>query len=56
MTNSTHEHTLNVTLGEVPGRLRLSWRARSEQTGHVLVEGGRPDILIEEASGWPVVI
>ena len=56
MTNTTHEHTLNVTLGEVLGQLRRSWRTRSEQTGHVLAEGGRPDILIEEASGWPVVI
>ena len=56
MTSSTHEHTLNVALGEVLGRLRRSWKTRSEQTGQVLVEGGRPDILIEEASGWPVVI
>ena len=56
MTSATHEHTLNVALGEVLGRLRLSWRTRSEQTGHVLVEGGRPDILIEEASGWPIAI
>ena len=56
MTSATHEHTLNVALGEVLGRLRLSWRTRSEQTGHVLVEGSRPDILIEEASGWPIAI
>ena len=54
MTSATHEHTLNVALGEVLGRLRLSWQARSEQTGQVLVEGGRPDILIKEASGWPI--
>ncbi len=56
MVNATHEHTLNVALGEVLGRLRRSWKTRSEQTGHVLVDGGRPDLLIEEASGWPVVI
>lgn len=56
MTSATHEHTLNVALGEVLGRLRLSWQTRSEQTGHVLVDGGRPDILIEEASGWPIAI
>lgn len=56
MTSGTHEHTLNVALGEVLSELRLGWRTRSEQTGRVLVEGGRPDILIEEASGWPVVI
>ena len=42
MTSATHEHTLNVALGEVLGRPRLSWRTRSEQTGHVLMEGGRP--------------
>ena len=56
MTSATHEHTLNVALGEVLGRLRRSWTTRTEQIGNVLVEGGRPDILIEEASGWPVVI
>ena len=56
MTSATHEHTLNVALGEVLGRLRRSWTTRAERTGNVLVEGGRPDILIEEASGWPVVI
>ena len=56
MTSSTHEHTLNVALGEVLALLRKSWKTRSEQTGQVLAEGGRPDILIEEASGWPVVI
>ena len=54
--STTHEHTLNVALGEVLGLLRRSWKTRSEQTGQVLVEGGRPDILIEEASGWPVAI
>ena len=56
MTSTTHEHTLNVALGEVLGLLRRSWKTRSEQTGQVLAGGGRPDILIEEASGWPVVI
>ena len=56
MMNATHEHTLNVALGEVLGLLRRSWTTRSEQTGQVLQGGGRPDILIEEASGWPVVI
>lgn len=56
MTTGTHEQTLNIALGEVLGRLRQSWATRTERTGNVLVEGGRPDILIEEASGWPVVI
>ena len=56
MTNGTHEHTINVALGEVLDDLRSSWTTRSERTGQVLSGGGRPDILIEEASGWPVVI
>ncbi len=56
MPGTTHEQTLNVTLGEVLDGLRRSWRARAEQTGNVLDGGGRPDILVEDASGWPVVI
>ena len=56
MPGSTHEQTLNVALGEVLDGLRRSWRARAEQTGSVLEGGGRPDILVEDASGWPVVI
>ena len=53
---TTHEHTINVALGEVLGDLRPhSWRVVSEQQGQ-LRGGGRPDILIEEASQWPVVI
>ena len=49
--NATHEHKLNVALGEVLSRLRRSWRTHGERTGDILVESGRPDILIEEASG-----
>lgn len=56
MTSDTHEHTINAALGEVLGGMRQSWTVRTERTGNVLREGGRPDILIEEASGWPVVI
>ena len=56
VTPTTHEQTLNVALGEVLALLRRSWNTRTEETGNVLSEGGRPDILIEEASGWPVVI
>ena len=56
MPGPTHEQTMNVALGEVLGGLRRSWRARAEQTGNVLEGGGRPDILVEDASGWPVVI
>ena len=54
--DATHEQTLNDALGEVLGDLRVSWRTRTERIGRVFIEGGRPDILIEEASGWPVVI
>ena len=56
MPGPTHEPTLNAALGEVLDRLRRSWRARAEQTGNVLDGGGRPDVLVEDASGWPVVI
>ncbi len=56
MLNSTHEQTVNVALGEVLHGLRRGWTVKSERTGRVLDGGGRPDVLIEEASGWPVVI
>ena len=56
MTGNTLEETLNVALGEVLAVLRPLWKVRSERTGNVLVGGGRPDILIEESSGWPVAI
>ncbi len=56
MPGTTHEQTLNVALGEVLDGLRRSWHARAERTGNVLEGGGRPDILVEDASGWPVVI
>ena len=52
----THEHTVNVALGEVLDEFRRSWRVRAERTGEVLVGGGRPDVLVLEASGWPVVV
>ena len=56
MVSERHEQTLNDALGEALDLLRKSWRVRSEHIGQILVGGGRPDILIEEASGWPVVI
>ena len=56
MPGPTHEQTLNVALGEVLDGLRRSWSARAEQTGNILDGGGRPDILVEDASGWPVVV
>ena len=52
----THEQTVNVALGEVLSGMRRSWRVLDERTGGVLVEGGRPDVLVLDASGWPVVI
>ena len=56
MPGPTHEQTLNAALGEALDGLRRSWNARAEQTGNVLEGGGRPDVLVEDASGWPVVI
>ena len=56
MQSGTHEHTINAAAAEVLADLCQSWRVRAEKTGQVFVNGGRPDILIEEASGWPVVI
>ncbi len=54
---STHEHTINVALGEVLGGLRPhSWRVHAEETRTLQDSSKRPDILIEEASLWPVVI
>ena len=52
----THEQTVNVALGEVLSGMRRSWRVLDERTGGVLVEGGRPDVLVLDASDWPVVI
>ena len=54
---ATHEATLNVALGEVLGNLRPhSWRVYSEETRTLQQSQKRPDILIEEAAQWPVVI
>ena len=55
MASSTHEQTLNVALGEVLDGLRRSWTTRVEELG-ALDGGGRADIIILEASGWPVVV
>ena len=53
----THEHTINVALGEVLASLRPhSWRVHAEETRTLQDSLKRPDILIEEASQWPVVI
>ena len=54
---ATHEHTINVALGEVLGGLRPhSWRVQSEETRSIRGASKRPDVLIEEASQWPVAI
>ena len=55
MVSSTHEQTLNVALGEVLGGLRRSWTVKVEELG-ALDGGGRADIIVLEASGWPVVV
>ena len=51
----THEHTVNVALGEVLGELRSGWRVLDEKKG-ALVDGGRADVLVLEGANWPVVI
>ena len=54
---ATHEHTINFALGEVLQALRPhSWRVHAEQTRTLCNSNQRPDILLEEASQWPVVI
>ncbi len=55
MLGPTHEQTINAALGETLGNLRNSWTVRFEELG-ALDGGGRADIIIEDASGWPVVI
>ena len=53
---TTHEHTINVALGEVLSDLRRSWTVHAEEIGGLLDDGGRVDILIQDTSGWPVAI
>lgn len=56
MPTVTHEHTINVSLGEVLQDFGREWTIRSENVGKVFKEGGRPDILIEKPDGWPLVL
>jgi len=56
MQSGTHEQTINTAVAEVLADLCQGWRVRAENTGKVFLDGGRPDILIEEPAGWPVVI
>ena len=51
------EDTINVQLGEVLQELRpTSWRVLAEHQRTLRKTNARPDILIEEPAGWPVVI
>ena len=54
--DSTHEQTVNVALGEVLRGMRRSWNVVADRRGKVLREGGYPDVLVLDAAGWPVVI
>ena len=56
MPTLTHEQTINTSLGEVLGEFGRGWRIGSEQVGQIFDEGGRPDILIEKADRWPIVL
>ena len=51
------EPTVNVALAEVLQGLRpKSWTVRAEEAGAVQGSAERPDILVEDAAGWPVAI
>ena len=56
MATRTHEQTINTALGELLQGLGRYWTVRSEHVGRIFNEGGRPDILIEKADGWPIVV
>ncbi len=53
---TTHEHTINVALGEVLSDLRRGWTVHAEEIGGLLDDGGRVDILVQDITGWPVAI
>lgn len=56
MATRVHEQTINTALGELLQDLGRYWTVRSEHVGRIFDEGGRPDILIEKADGWPIVV
>ena len=56
MTTATHEQTINTAFAEVIEGIGRGWRIRAENVGGVFEGGGRPDILIEKADGWPIII
>ena len=54
---ATLEETINTALGEVLQELRpSSWRVLAEELRTLQDSNKRPDVLIEEPAGWPVVI
>ena len=53
---NTAEHVVNAALGEVLGKKLQSWRVGGDRRGKVLRGGGYPDVLLLDASGWPVAI
>ena len=56
MATTTHEQTINTAFAEVIEGVGRGWDIRAENVGGVFEGGGRPDILIEKADGWPIVI
>ena len=52
----THEQTINIALGEVLQGLGQDWSIRAEQVGRILEGSGRPDVLVEKPSAWPIIV
>lgn len=52
----SHESSINVALAEVLQAHGQNWVVYPESIGHVLKDGGRPDIVVERPDGWPVII
>ncbi len=54
---ATSEPEVNIALGEVLRSLRPDgWTVRTEPIGAISGSSKRPDILVEDASGWPVAV
>ena len=56
MPTATHEQTINTAFAEVIEHFGSGWQIRAEEIGGIFEGGGRPDVLIEKADGWPIVI
>ncbi len=52
----SHENSINAALAEVLLEYGQNWSIHAESVGHLLNDGGRPDIVVERPDGWPVVI